>query len=187
MEQRFSLEANRLADCQEIPLILWNPKVHYRIHKCPPPVPVLSQLDPVDTPTSHYLKIHPNIITSSASGFIQWALSITFPHQKPVHASPLPIRATCHAYFILLDFITRTILGEQYRSLSSSLCSFLHSPVTSSLLGPNILFNTLFSNTLSLLSPLNVSDQVSHPYRTTFKIIILYILVFKYFYSKLED
>jgi hypothetical protein len=35
--------------------------------------------------------------------------------------------------------ITRTILGEEYRSLSSSLSSFLHSPVTPSLLGPNIL------------------------------------------------
>ena len=62
-------------------------------------------------------------------------------------------------------------IGEQYRSLSSSLCSFLHSPVTSSLLGPNILPNTLFSNTLSLRSSLNVSDQVSHPYKTTGKII----------------
>jgi hypothetical protein len=36
---------------------------------------------------------------------------------------------------MLLDFITRTIVGEKYRSWSSSLCSFLHSPVTSSLLG----------------------------------------------------
>ena len=54
-----------------------------------------------------------------------------------------PIHATCPAHLILLDFITRTILGEEYRSLSSSLCSLLHSPVTSSLLGPNILLNTL--------------------------------------------
>ena len=49
-----------------------------------------------------------------------------------------PIRATCPAHLILLDFITRTILGEGYKSFSSSLCNLLHSPVTSSLLGPNI-------------------------------------------------
>ena len=74
-----------------------------------------------------------------------------------------PICATCPDQLILLDFITLTLLGEQYRSLSSSLCSFLHScylvplrpkyspqhpilkhPQPTSLLSPNIL------NTLSL-------------------------------------
>ena len=44
------------------------------------------------------------------------------------------IRATCPAHLIFLDFITRIILGEKYRSLSS-LCSFFHTPVTSSILG----------------------------------------------------
>jgi hypothetical protein len=39
-----------------------------------------------------------------------------------------PIHATCPARLILLDFITRTILGE-YRSQSSSLWRFLYSPV----------------------------------------------------------
>jgi hypothetical protein len=57
-------------------------------------------------------------------------------------------------------------LAEEYRSVSSSLCRFFHSPITSSLLGPNILHSTLFSDTLSLRSSLNVSDQVSHPYKT---------------------
>jgi len=58
-----------------------------------------------------------------------------------------PLRAAWSSHLFLLDLITRTIFGEQYRSLSSSLCSFLHSPVTSSFLGPNIPLNTLFSNT----------------------------------------
>jgi hypothetical protein len=60
--------------------------------------------------------------------------------------------------------MTRIIFVEQYRSLSSSLCSFLRSSVTSFLLGPNILLNTLFSDTLSLCFSLNVRHQVSHPY-----------------------
>ena len=68
-----------------------------------------------------------------------------------------PIRATCPAHLILLNFITRTILGDEYRSFSSSLCSLLHSPVTLSLLGPNILLNTIFSNTLSPIEKLNCS------------------------------
>ena len=54
-----------------------------------------------------------------------------------------PMPATCPAHLIL-DLITRTILGEQYRSLSSSSCSFLHSPVTSSLLAPRFHLNTPF-------------------------------------------
>jgi hypothetical protein len=98
-------------------------------------------------------------------------------------------RATCPSNLTVLDFITRMTFGEQYRSLSSSLCSLHRSPVSSSLLDPNILLNTLFSNILNLRSSLNNSEQVSRPHKTTDKIIVLYthILVFKCLDSKLED
>ena len=117
--------------------------------------------------------------------FPKWSPSLRFPNQTSVYTSLLPMRATCPAYLFLLDFITPTILDEKYRSLRSLLCNFLYTPVSSSLLGPNILLSTLFCNTHSLISSLSVSDQVTHPYRTGI-IVVLYIIIFKFLDTRLE-
>jgi hypothetical protein len=108
-------------------------------------------------------------IQSPAKCEVWNAPQLWFPHQNPLCPSPL-IRALLPANLIILDFITRIIFGEKYRSLNTSLCSFLYSPFTSSHLGPNIFLNNLLSNNRSLCSSLNVSDQVSDPYKQQAKL-----------------
>ena len=63
-----SWESKRLAASQENLRILWNPKFQFRIDKYPPPVPIVSQLESVITPTTHFLNFHLNIILPFTPG-----------------------------------------------------------------------------------------------------------------------
>ena len=78
------------------------------------------------------------------------------------------------SHLIIFLLISITIFGQQYKSRSPSLCSFHHSPVTSSVWGPNISPRTLFSNTPSLyVFPPIARDEDPHPYETSGTVVAL--------------
>ena len=150
-EQSPSWVANQFSASQQIFCILWKPKVHYRIYECLPCIPIVSHIDPGHASAFQFFKIQLNIIPPSMPESSKQSLSLRYPHQNPaetspVHALPNLICLPKHYWVRITDH--------------ASFCGFLHSPITSSLLGPNVLLNTLFSNTISLHSSLNVKDQV---------------------------
>jgi hypothetical protein len=103
MGQSPSWEANTSSGRQETPHISWDPRVHSRIHKCPPPVPILSQIDPVRAPTSHFLKIHFTITLHQCLG-LPSGLPQVSPPQSCIHLSspPYMLHALSILFFLIL-------------------------------------------------------------------------------------
>jgi len=164
---------------EKIPLILWDPKNQNHVDIYPAWRMSLVTTRLIE-PTP-YNRIHFNIIFSYAQRIATWPL--TGLCTKSVVAFLLSIlsHAFCKAHPSHRPLCENPNITK-YKSRSSSLYSRLHSPVTSPLLGPNTFLSTLFSNTISPCSAVNVKRQVSHPYKTTDKIKVLNILI-----SKRED
>jgi hypothetical protein len=114
-------------------------------------------------------------------------LSLWFPHKNPVCASHLP--HTCYMLqpITLFTFI-RILFGEEYKSVSASLCSFLHYPITSSLLGPNILLSILFfKHPQSTFLPQCERPSFTPVQNNRQNFISVYLNFYIYLDSKLED
>jgi len=77
-----SREDDRFSASQEIPDILWKPNVHYCILKCRPLVPILNQVYLAST--SHFVKIHLNIILPSTPLSFKWSFTSGFD-TKPLY------------------------------------------------------------------------------------------------------
>jgi hypothetical protein len=122
---------------------------------CQPSILILSQMNPIQNVPFYFPKIHSNIIFPSTPRSSEWLFPSGF-QTKILYAFLIsPMRSTFPAYFIFLDLVTIIIFGEAYKLWSSSLCSLLQPPSTSSLLSSN---NPL--SALSLCSLLSVRDQL---------------------------
>ena len=113
-----------------------------------------------ENPSWYYPPIY--VFVSPMASIPQASTPTSCAHLYPPPYAPQALPTSCVSFLPPAQYWVRGTdhSAPRYAAFSIPLS-------TSSLLGPNTLLNTLFSNTLSLRSSLNVSDQVSHPYKTT--------------------
>jgi hypothetical protein len=112
------------------------------------------------------------------------AMSLLLSLQYPTY-SLHSFYMTCPPHSPSVDLLI--IFGEEYKLCTSSLCTFLHPPVTTSLFDPNILLSTLHQNTPRICSFPSVRDHVSLPCTAIGKIVVLYVLKFTFPDSRREE
>ena len=141
-----SSETSSFSRTHDIPHILWNLRFRYRINNSPPLVPVWCQINSAHANPFYSFEIHCNTVLPSPHRSSKQNIAFGFPHQNLVCTS------------------LRPQLWHMHKSWCATLCSFVQPAVTSSLLRPNIFFNTLSTKTLSLCSCRHVRDHISHPH-----------------------
>jgi hypothetical protein len=116
MELSPSWEASNCAATQELPSILWNPEIHYRVHKSPPLV--LSWARSIESIPSHPIALRSILILSThlRLGLPSGLLPSGFPTNILYAFRFSPVRATCPAHLILLDLIILIMLGSWRQS-----------------------------------------------------------------------
>jgi hypothetical protein len=123
-------------------------------------------------PTANLPNVHFDPILPSTPWSSKWSFSFWLSHQNLYTFLPSPMRATCPAHLILLDLICLILSGDEYKLRSSPLCNFLHSPVTPSRLGPNILLSTC---------GIQIKTADSKLRKATYYFAFIYILLFTFF------
>jgi hypothetical protein len=115
MKQSSSWEANRFSASQEIPRILWNPKVHYSIHKSTLPVRILSQIYSVHAPNP--LPEDPVRYCSPiyARVFLMVSLPQISPPKHCMHLFSLPYVLRAPPISFSLNFFVTWILNKLIR------------------------------------------------------------------------
>jgi len=123
--------------------------------------PCHEPVNPVHTLTAFAFKLYLSTVLPSARS-PKWSLPFRFTDENvaQIYNFSHPCYMPCPSDSTWL-MISLVVYGEDYKLWSPSLYKFLHYPVTFSLLVPNILLSTLFSDTFNFCSSLRVTTTTN--------------------------